>query len=308
MTPVRSQIEAVFTGRAPAPAGLSSEDWRIATVERDVARCHALSCGRFDCALRGDIGEEGRPAGVHVVFIKAGTLEVRQWGRVATLSPGDIFVSCSWLPLSLRAPDRLEALIFDLPAKWAIERFIDRTVITPDLRISRAYFASGAIHGLAQAVFESASGEDGGARGIEMLGGLLRTALKAHAAEAAPLPKVRGRMGRILRFMMRHIEQTGLSAQDAAKELKCSPRTIYKTCADEGASFSRVLLDLRLVAAQHRLLRTDEQIAQVAYSVGFASLSHFCRLFKARFGASPTYYRRRSGLLDIAAGSVATAA
>ena len=91
-------------------------------------------------------------------------------------------------------------------------------------------------------------------------------------------------MGEILWFIARNIEQPGLSAQDAAAELKCSVRTIYNTCAAHGTSFSALVIETRLVAAQYQLVRTNRRISKIAYDVGFSSLSHFSRLFRARFG------------------------
>ncbi|MGH7020188.1 MAG: helix-turn-helix transcriptional regulator, partial [Brevundimonas sp.] len=287
-----AQVEALFSGRAQPLARQCGDDWRMTSVRRDVAVCHSLSCGRFDCALRGTGDEEGRAMGVQVVFIQDGDLEVRQWGRSTPLTAGDIFVCCGWLPVSLHAPERLQALIFDLPAWWAIDRFLDRFAVTPDLRVSRRYFASGVIQSLAQAVFDEEGANETGVQGTEMLAGLLKTALGAHVDDRQPMPRVAGRMGRIMQFIVQNIDKPGLSARDAAVSLKCSPRTVYQTCADEGTTFNAVMMDLRLLSAQHRLLRSQDQVAQVAYAVGFASLSHFSRLFKARFGTPPTAYRR----------------
>ncbi|MNU29752.1 Transcriptional activator NphR [compost metagenome] len=289
---VNSQVEAVFSGRALPLVRQHGADWRMTSVKRDVAVCHSLACGRFDCALSGTGGGQDRPWGVRIVFVQDGGLEVRQWGRSTPLAAGDTFVCCGWLPVSLHAPDRLQALIFDLPAWWAIDRFLDRFAVTPDLRISRGYFASGVIQSLAQAVFDEEGTDESGAQGTEMLAGLLRTALGAHADDRSPMPRVAGRMGRIMQFIVQNIDKPGLSARDAAAGLKCSPRTVYQTCADEGTTFNAVMMELRLLNAQHRLLRSEDQVAQVAYAVGFASLSHFSRLFKARFGVPPTAYRR----------------
>jgi len=74
------------------------------------------------------------------------------------------------------------------------------------------------------------------------------------------------------------------SAQGAAAQLKCSVRTIYNTCAAHGTSFGALVIETRLVSAQYQLIRGSERISQIAYAVGFSSLSHFSRLFRARFG------------------------
>lgn len=49
--------------------------------------------------------------------------------------------------------------------------------------------------------------------------------------------------------------------------------------------------DLRLDRAATELKLTDESIARIAVDCGLANLSHFYRLFNARFGVTPRQYR-----------------
>jgi len=62
----------------------------------------------------------------------------------------------------------------------------------------------------------------------------------------------------------------------------------------EGTTFSEYLLEQRLVHA-HRLLtdsrHIDLAISAIAYGSGFASLSHFNRSFRRRFGGTPSDLR-----------------
>ena len=44
---------------------------------------------------------------------------------------------------------------------------------------------------------------------------------------------------------------------------------------------------MRLVEASHRLATRAGTVSEVAYSVGFKSVSHFCKRFKDQFGTSP---------------------
>ncbi len=46
--------------------------------------------------------------------------------------------------------------------------------------------------------------------------------------------------------------------------------------------------------AKHRLLATDEDIAAIAYDLGFQYPQHFTRQFKRITGLSPTEFRETS--------------
>lgn len=59
-----------------------------------------------------------------------------------------------------------------------------------------------------------------------------------------------------------------------------------------GVSVGEYLRDRRLEWAYGRLASTEEKIATIAFEAGFADHAHFCRLFKARYGASPSDQRR----------------
>lgn len=292
MTGINSQIAAIFTpGQCPLGAG-SAEDWRRTSVQRDIARFHHLTCGPFTCALPGARSADSRTLCSHVLFIGSGALRVGQWGHTRILGAGDIFVACGWLPMALDAADDLEMLVVELPAWWAVQRFIDRLQILPDLYVGRDFFAAPIIHKMARAVFELPEDDAAASGGLDMMADLLRTALAACVDTSKTMPRALGRMGAILGFVAQRLDQPGLSAQDAAASLKCSVRTIYKTCSSYGTSFNGFLMEIRLVAAEHQLLRANDRVSQIAYSVGFTSLSHFARLFKARFGVPANTYRR----------------
>ncbi len=60
-----------------------------------------------------------------------------------------------------------------------------------------------------------------------------------------------------------------------------------------GVSPMDYVLSVRLRHAQEQLLRSSDSISDIAAAVGYHDPFHFSRLFKARFGLSPTAYRQQ---------------
>lgn len=60
-----------------------------------------------------------------------------------------------------------------------------------------------------------------------------------------------------------------------------------------GYSFHAYLVELRLNRAADALLHGDDSIVTVAAQTGFDNLSNFNRLFKKRFGTTPSQFRKQ---------------
>jgi AraC-like DNA-binding protein len=60
-----------------------------------------------------------------------------------------------------------------------------------------------------------------------------------------------------------------------------------------GRSIVDVLIQHRLAEAQRRLVMTDASVLEIAFDVGFGSLSRFYAVFKERCGQSPKAYREK---------------
>ncbi|BCP54383.1 AraC family transcriptional regulator [Kaistia sp. 32K] len=77
-----------------------------------------------------------------------------------------------------------------------------------------------------------------------------------------------------------------------ARRQGVTPRYIQRLFAAEGASFTEYLRESRLQLAI-RSLREDRtgSIADIAFAAGFQDLSHFNRVFRRRFGCTPSDVR-----------------
>lgn len=286
------QIKAIFC-HDTAPGLHSGEGWTLDSVRRDIATIHRLTSAAFSCSLDGAVEFSGHGFIAHVIVMRGGNLGVAQCGHRRVLGRGDIFVASAWLPLALDASDDLDVVVVTLPGWWAMQRMMDGFQILPHLFVPGDYFAAPLIADLAQRLFVLSSDDNAVAgQGLTMLADLMRTSLAACMETGKLMPRAQGRMGAIMWFVARHLEKPGLSAQDAAANLKCSVRTIYKACAAYGTTFNAMVMETRLVSAQYQLMRSDERVSEIAYGVGFASLSHFSRQFRARFGVPPKDMRQ----------------
>jgi AraC-like DNA-binding protein len=60
-----------------------------------------------------------------------------------------------------------------------------------------------------------------------------------------------------------------------------------------GVNFTEYVSRIRIECARNLLLNPNLRISEIAYEVGFQSLTHFNRVFKSVVGESPTEYRSR---------------
>lgn len=59
-----------------------------------------------------------------------------------------------------------------------------------------------------------------------------------------------------------------------------------------GMTLSEYLNTIRLRVASERILNSDEKISTIAYEVGYSDITYFNRLFKRKYGISPSQYKK----------------
>jgi len=82
------------------------------------------------------------------------------------------------------------------------------------------------------------------------------------------------------------------TVEQLAEELGLTRRTLTrKTKSHVGQTPSELIRTTRVEHGARLLAETGETVSQIAYAVGFNSLSYFSRSFRAHFGVSPSSYR-----------------
>lgn len=111
-----------------------------------------------------------------------------------------------------------------------------------------------------------------------------------------------GRRAAALRFMEQHAHRPELDAETIAHGAGCSRTRLYEAFADSEQTVMGALRDIRLQRAQCLLAQHGRvPVGALAWRCGFADASAFSKLFRARFGCSPTEWRARSRGADFQA-------
>lgn len=98
-------------------------------------------------------------------------------------------------------------------------------------------------------------------------------------------------------YIEAHIGPSPLSIDDVAHHMGVSSRYVRKLFEAGGGTFSRYVLDQRLVRVRNILtnVRFDHQpISSIAYDMGFGDLSYFNKVFRAFFGMTPSEMRHEA--------------
>lgn len=92
-------------------------------------------------------------------------------------------------------------------------------------------------------------------------------------------------------YLEQHMAQP-VTIQRLAQALHTSVRTLNRRFAEEGTHFQAVKDGLRRDIAVHRLTNSNTGVAALAFDLGFADATGFCRAFKQWTGSSPADYRK----------------
>lgn len=112
--------------------------------------------------------------------------------------------------------------------------------------------------------------------------------------EAADLPDLTeslhaGRRAAALRFMEQHAHRHDLDVATIVRGVGCSRTRLYEAFAEQGQSLMDTLREIRLQRARNMIKHSPRlHVGTVAWRCGFADQSAFSKLFKARFGHTPS--------------------
>lgn len=102
-------------------------------------------------------------------------------------------------------------------------------------------------------------------------------------------------------FIRRHLTCRHLNPELIARQLRCSRAHLYRVFAAHGETVADYVRELRLQRAYNLLVHDNasrDQIGDIAYRCGFEDPVHFTRLFRQRFGLTPSKLRSSGRLCE----------
>lgn len=120
--------------------------------------------------------------------------------------------------------------------------------------------------------------------------------LEEHARVLAErIPKSASRFTADVQKTIATVMPDGGSAEDVARALNCSVRTLQRKLVTTGSTYREVCETVREQLAQQYLADPKVSIAEVAFMLGFSDQTSFTRAFRRWTGDSPGRWRRRRG-------------
>lgn len=230
----------------------------------------------------------------------SGTSVVRQHGRQAVVRPGEFFI------VDTRQP--YEADFLDSPGEeWKIvclriprQRLAPQLVAPDSLTATRfdTWAGPAALAGNFMRSLVSMRGElDEPAQRtlsnslVDLLALAIGDSRGRGARDTRPAPRERER-SRILLYIDSNLGNERLSAASVAAAFGISVRYLHRLFEDTDSSFARRVGEKRLDRCAADLTRRGASVSEVAYRWGFNDLSHFCRMFRRRYGMSAREWQR----------------
>lgn len=102
------------------------------------------------------------------------------------------------------------------------------------------------------------------------------------------------RQAALQRYIAQHYSDFELSLGTAAAALRISERYVQRLISETGLSFTETVNGLRLERAREMLGDAKHRhwrVSDIAFTAGFKDLAYFHRLFRRRFGDSPSAFR-----------------
>ena len=311
----RSTVIRAAIADAPSPS--QRHDFRAtilsladALSELHLASFDGFSARRSRAAARREDGED--PC---LIWFRSGAAMMEQEGDAPLrLADGD-FMLFNPLRATTVAFSQSAVVQIDLPRRALLERF---GTIPDAANVARALRASpmglmlrAQLDALSRILAELSPREQMAALGAtEALAlTILEAVLSSASAPAgvwdggeSPDPRRLALFTAAQRYIDRHLAHPSLDAATITQALGCSRSTLYRAFADRGLGISGYIREQRLQRFRALLQRAHPAIpiADLAARCGLYDAPNLSRLFRARFGMSPSEFRAGGALRNAA--------
>lgn len=234
-----------------------------------------------------------------VTLPRATSVEFRQLGRDVRCDPGGFIIERGDEPYRFLYERPNDLLVLKVGRRALAERVrqpdrfcarvIDATTGTPALFAAMVNHTQDQIDALTGASLDTL-----GRQLLELLGLALNSA--ADTGESGYTLVRAAHLTRVEKFIVANLKNPDLSPDLIAESCGISKRYLHDLFKDVNGTVSQLIRDQRLIAARDRLQASRHlPISEVSYRFGFADQAQFSRLFKSKFGITPSEFQRDPG-------------
>lgn len=249
-----------------------------------------LSCNamRYDRARQDQCLDQRDDFLVSLLLQGQGQLD--QQGRAARQEPGQMVLYDAARPYVYTFPGSYRLLLLRIPRRAMLSRLPEAermTAVAIGTGTPLGNLAANMIQGTASLALPTSATASAkvGSSLMDVVSAAIEMELSAHEEQHDRQSTL---LKRAKDYILTHLDDPQLDIEVIAKAAYVSPRTLSRAFATEGTTVARWLWNERL-AAGHAALTEGRavQVGELAMSCGFASGSHFSRLFKATYGVLP---------------------
>ncbi|MEZ2190271.1 helix-turn-helix domain-containing protein [Corynebacterium sp. CCM 9204] len=235
----------------------------------------------------------------------SGQLIVRQDGRVADARPGDLVFYETSRPFTLEYTSHQRSLMWHFPQDLLMSSRVNTTIRTATVLPGESDLGRLVIPGLrGYADRLSALGAIDGSYATEIVhaglsGALAAISLLGKEMDGSATASTNALFTAATTYIEDHLSDPALSPAMIADNLFVSVRQLHARFRAESTTVGTYIRGRRLEEVRHALLEprnANLSVAMLGARVGFHDASHLSKAFKARYGVSPSMYRRSRGL------------
>jgi AraC-like DNA-binding protein len=228
---------------------------------------------------------------------KHGVGGVAQDGRETVIHPGEFAIYDTTRPYELRFDDAFTQTILQVPRDM-LSRCIAGTEALTAISLSCDRPLAKLAHDFVYQLCHSADriAPEQASRLSEQAVDLVAMALAERLpAQASASTHRAALLYRLKAHIRSHLADPDLSLAETAAAVGISARYVNDLLSDEDTSFQRHVLKERLSQCARDLaspVLAHRQVGEIAFAWGFNDLSHFGRVFREHYGASPREWRQ----------------
>ena len=292
---VELEFQQLETSHRPIRGRIYQYPFGDLTLQRSITTGNAHRVTRSERLIRTSPHDN-----FFIGLLLAGGAVFAQGGRTAALRPGDIAILDCTRVYTIDVPKSFDALWIRAPR----HRFEERVRGASEVLATRIDGRSGIGHVAAEmyraALLEAPNLSVKEANNVastllDLLG--IAVPRRERRRENVPSTHCAALLRRVQDLVESRLDEETLTPAAVARANRVSVRYVNRLFEREGFTLARWIRTRRLERCRKDLevsWPTPQRIADIAYSHGFKNISHFNRLFRARFGCSPRQFQQRA--------------